>query len=141
MRDSSKRLPLTALRIYRYMVLKGTWVGVREIQRSLKLSSPGLVAYHLSKLVSEGLIERGEGGKYRVKNYVEVEFLKDFVRLGRVVIPRYVFYATFTAVLTISYVALYPRVAFSEGGLIGLILGLFATLSYIYETVKVMREI
>ena len=43
--------------------------------------------------------------------------------------------------LTISYVALYPRVAFSEGGLIGLILGLFATLSYIYETVKVMREI
>jgi len=121
------------------MVLKGTWVGVREIQRSLKLSSPGLVAYHLSKLVSEGLIERGEGGKYRVKDYVEVEFLKDFVRLGRLVIPRYVFYATFTMILTVSYVVLYPRVALREGGLIGLILGVFATLSYIYETVKLMR--
>ncbi len=135
-----RRLAPTALRIYRYMVLRGGWVGVRELQRALGLSSPGLVAYHLARLVEEGLVERGEGGKYRVKAYVSVGVLREFVRLGRLVVPRYAFYATFIGVLTLLYAFLYPWYALSEPGLIGLILGAFSTASFIYETMRALRE-
>lgn len=135
-----RRLTLTALRIYRYMALKGGWVGVREVQRALGLSSPGLAAYHLSKLVEEGLVERSDEGKYRVKDYIDTAFLREFVKLGRLVVPRYAFYATFTAVLTTCYISLYPNHAFSEAGILGIALGVFSTISFIYEALRALSE-
>ena len=140
MARESGRLGLTALRIYRYMLLKRDWVGVREIQRALRLSSPGLVAYHLNRLLAEGLVEKRRDGKYRVREFVKVTMLRDFVKLGRLAVPRYAFYATFTAIVTACYVLLYPVCALSPSGALGTILVMFSTASYIYEAMRVLSE-
>ncbi|HFC49535.1 MAG TPA: transcriptional regulator, partial [Thermofilum sp.] len=86
------KLTETTLRIYTYMVLKRDWIGVRELQRELKLSSPGLASYHLTKLLEAGFVERSRDGKYRAKPEAGAEILKGFVQLGRLIIPRYAFY-------------------------------------------------
>ena len=48
------------LRVYVY-ALKRKRVGVREVQRSLRLSNPSLAQYHLNKLKELGLLKE-EGG-------------------------------------------------------------------------------
>ncbi|MEM4726872.1 MAG: hypothetical protein QXD04_01275, partial [Candidatus Bathyarchaeia archaeon] len=40
-------------------------IGVREVQRALKFSSPSVAAYHLNKLEELGLVE-GVRGEYRL---------------------------------------------------------------------------
>ncbi|TLX99316.1 MAG: hypothetical protein E6K95_09775 [Thaumarchaeota archaeon] len=50
------------LRVYVY-ALKKRKVGVREVQRALRLSNPSLAQYHLNKLRELGLL-REEGGDY-----------------------------------------------------------------------------
>jgi hypothetical protein len=74
--------------------------GVREIQRALHLSSSSLAQYHLSKLVDLGLLRSSETGEYFLTDQVRVDVLKDFLKLGAVVVPRFVFYAVFFTILT-----------------------------------------
>lgn len=49
------------LRVYVY-ALKRKRVGVREVQRSLRLSNPSLAQYHLNKLKELALLKE-EGGE------------------------------------------------------------------------------
>ncbi len=74
--------------------------GVREIQRALRLSSSSLAQYHLSKLVDLGLLKSSETGEYFLTDEVRVDVLRDFLKLGAVVVPRFVFYAVFFTILT-----------------------------------------
>ena len=74
----------TTLKVYRFLLKRGEPVGIREVQRTLKLSSPSLAAYHLSKLEEAGLIKRKKG------NYsVDKVFLESTIRIRRFLIPRY----------------------------------------------------
>ncbi len=90
------------LRVYVY-ALKKRKVGVREVQRSLRLSHPSLAQYHLNKLRDLGLV-REENGEYEVVNEVKVDVMRDFLRLGTLLVPRFVFYAVLFTVLT-AYLA------------------------------------
>ena len=81
------------LRVYLY-ALKRDKVGVREVQRSLGLSNPSLAQYHLNKLKELGLV-REENGEYQVMKEVKVDVMRDFLRIGSSLIPRFVFYAIF----------------------------------------------
>lgn len=90
------------LRVYVY-ALKRKRVGVREVQRSLRLSNPSLAQYHLNKLKDLGLLKE-EGGEYEIVSNVNVDVMRDFLRVGTLLVPRFVFYAVlftvFTAYLT-----------------------------------------
>ncbi|MEM1985512.1 MAG: hypothetical protein QXG36_03155 [Nitrososphaeria archaeon] len=101
MKDSTVEAKLkgNTLRVYVY-VLKKKRVGVREVQRSLKLSNPSLALYHLNKLKELGLV-REENGEYEVINEVKVDVLRDFLRVGTLLVPRFVMYAVFFTVLTV----------------------------------------
>jgi predicted DNA-binding transcriptional regulator len=86
------------LRTYLYVVTHKK-AGVREIQRELHFSSSSLAQYHLSKLLDLGLL-RENGGEYSLADQVKVDVLKDFLQLGSLIVPRFIFYAVFFTIVT-----------------------------------------
>ena len=93
-----KELKGNTLRVYVY-ALKSRKVGVREVHRALGLSNPSLAQYHLNKLRDLGLV-REENGEYEVAAEVKVDVMRDLLRIGTFLIPRFVFYAIFFSILT-----------------------------------------
>jgi hypothetical protein len=87
------------LRVYVY-ALKKRKVGVREVQRALLMSNPSLAQYHLNKLRELGLLSE-DGGEYSIVSEVKVDVMKDFLRVGTLLVPRFIFYAAFFTVLTV----------------------------------------
>ena len=95
------------LRVYVY-ALKKRRVGVREVQRALLMSNPSLAQYHLNKLKDLGLVSENNG-EYEVVGEVKVDIMRDFLRLGTLIVPRFVFYAVVFTVFAV-YLAIvgYP---------------------------------
>jgi len=95
------------LRVYVYALKKGK-VGVREVQRALLMSNPSLAQYHLSKLKDLGLVSESNG-EYEIINEVKVDVMRDFLRVGTLIVPRFIFYAVFVSVFAayLSFIA-YP---------------------------------
>ncbi len=91
------------LLIYWYMLQQSTHtVGVREVQRALSFSSPSIAVHHLQKLQNLGLVEKKGTGEYVLEGEVKVGILRFFTRLGRFLVPRYLFYSVlFTTMLTV----------------------------------------
>ena len=112
-------------------------LGVRELQRRVGFSSPALASYHLNKLVDMKLVVT-ERGDYRLVRAVKVGVLKQFIKLGTFMLPRYVLYATmFTTLLMYLLVNLREFTFYSA---FALILGFLGTVIFWYETVRVWRQ-
>ncbi len=112
-------------------------MGVRELQRKLGFSSPALAAYHLNKLVEMKLVAR-ERGDYRLVREVRVGVLKQFVKLGTFLLPRYVLYATMFTTLTAFLLTQLRELTFYS--VFALVLGGLGTVIFWYETVRVWRQ-
>lgn len=117
----------------------GSSVGVREIQRTLKLSSPSVAAHHLDKLVSMGLVDKTRTGEYYLIQEVKVGLLRFFTRMGRILVPRYLFYSVFFTTMLIAYLTLYGHDG-SIHNLVALIFGTLASLILWIETARLWRE-
>ena len=96
-----------------------------------------MAAYHLEKLEELGLAKNEHGEYYLVKE-VKVGVLKQFVRFGAFLLPRYFFYATmFTTFL------IYIIVSFKEVGVysvFALILSILGASIFWYETLRLWRQ-
>ncbi len=126
--------------VYMFLIKHtGMPIGVREVQRALGFSSPSIAHYHLEKLVSMGLVRRTERGEYEVVEVVKVGMLKNFVRIGRLLMPRYVFYSVLLTTMLFIYVLLYPQ-NFSSHNIIALTFGIVSCLILWYETFRVWKE-
>ena len=100
------------LRVYWYLLSKPeTLIGARQTQRALRFSSPALAVYHLDKLSDLGLIEK-TNGEYRLVKTVNIGVLKQFVRFGTFMIPRYFLYATMFTTLLIFFLTQFKIVNF-----------------------------
>jgi len=129
------------LQVYWY-VLRSTGgnVGVREVQRALRFSSPTLAAYHLDKLVELGLVKR-EHGEYHLVKEVKVGVLKQFTKFGPYMLPRYVFYAALFSTLLILYVVYaFNFEQFNLSSLFAVVFGVLGVIVALYETFRVWRE-
>ena len=111
------------LKVYVF-VLKNGNVGVRQVQRALRLSNPSLAQYHLNKLKEMGLVKE-EGGAYEICSEVRVDALRGLLRIGTFLVPRFVFYAVLFTVLgvyfivaSIPYLSSYPLIGLAYGLLI-----------------------
>lgn len=93
----------TTLRVYWYLFRNANPVGVRETQRALSMSSPSTALYHLEKLRELGVAEKDAVGQYLLKEQVQVGTLKMFLRVGRLILPRYLFYAVFLTTALLAY--------------------------------------
>lgn len=126
------------LRVYWYLLSSSKkFVGPRQIQRELNFSSPALAAYHLDKLMELGLLEK-KSGEYMLKEVVDVGVLKQFMKVGRIIVPRYITYATMTTILFAFFLTQINEINFYS--LFALIFGTLSTTIFWYETLRVWRS-
>lgn len=96
-----KNLNGRTLMIY-FVLLNMKKTGVRELQRHLDLSSPSVARYHLDKLSDLNLVEN-LNGEYHLINKAKIPALTSWVLLGKQLIPRSIFVATFFSLLVLGY--------------------------------------
>jgi hypothetical protein len=85
------------------LLLTSDKLGVREVQRSLGFSSPSLALHHLTKLCDLELADKNEHGEYFATETVKVGSLSLFVRIGKVLLPRFAFLTTLFVAALLSY--------------------------------------
>jgi len=93
----------TTLKVYWYLFKSPRAIGVRETQRALSMSSPSIALYHLEKLRELGVADKNTGGEYSLKQQVQVGSLKQFLKVGHLILPRYLFYAVFLSTAVVVY--------------------------------------
>jgi len=95
------------LLVYWYLLQQPTHaVGVREVQRALGFSSPSIAVHHLEKLQDLGLVRKKGTGEYVLEGEVKVGILRLFTRMGRFLVPRYLFYSVLFSTLLSAYLTL-----------------------------------
>jgi predicted DNA-binding transcriptional regulator len=93
--------------VYWYLLQQPTHtVGVREVQRALGFSSPSIAVHHLEKLQDLGLIQKKGTGEYFLEEEVKVGILRFFTRMGRFLVPRYLFYSVLFSTMLTAYLTL-----------------------------------
>jgi len=126
------------LRVYWYVMnADKQTVGVREVQRALGFSSPTLALYHLDKLRDLGLVSKDTVG-YRLIKEVKVDVLKQFMRVGRVFVPRFSLYAVLFTVLSAYYALSIGILDFFT--FFGLSFGIAGAAIFWFETWKAWKQ-
>jgi hypothetical protein len=128
------------LRVYWYLLgSTGSRVGVREIQRSLSFSSPSVAAHHLNKLLDLGLVDKSSTGEYFLVREVDIGILRLFTRLGRFLVPRYLFYSVLLSTMLAVYLV-FCGVYELIPNLFAVIFASIACIILWRETAKLYRE-
>jgi hypothetical protein len=112
-------------------------IGVRELQRELKFSSPALAAYHLNKLVDFHLAAN-ERGDYKLVKEVKVGVLKQYIKLGTFLFPRYVLYATMFTTFFLFILIRFKEISFYS--VYALVVSFIATFISWFETIKIWQQ-
>ncbi|MDH5806695.1 MAG: hypothetical protein QXW62_02655 [Candidatus Methanomethylicaceae archaeon] len=127
------------LMVYWYLLKHSkSTVGVREIQRKLKFSSPSVAAYHLDKLYSLGLVGKTPTGEYYLAQEVKVGVLKLFTRIGNFLIPRYLFYSIWFSSMFLVYLLLYEHTG-NIHDIAAIIFGVIGSAILWFETIKLWK--
>jgi len=105
----------------------------------LGLSSPSIALHHLEKLRELGLVEKDSSSRYYLAEEVKVGILRLFTRFGRLVLPRYLFYAVFFATAFILYLVFFG-LTYCPHNLMAIVFGLSATLMSFYEATRIWKE-
>jgi DNA-binding transcriptional ArsR family regulator len=139
MRRAEAQVRGTTLRVYWNVFKSEGSVGVREIQRACGLASPSTALHHLEKLRELGVVQKDEYGQYRLVEQVKVGTLRLFLKFGRLVLPRYLFYAVFFSASLVLYILGSFWYSMSLDAM-AVLLGLSASAASIFETVRIWRE-
>jgi hypothetical protein len=128
------------LLVYWYLLgSSSSRVGVREVQRSLGFSSPSVAAHHLNKLLDLRLVDKSTAGEYFLIEAVDVGILRFFTRLGRFLVPRYLFYSVLLTTMLIIYLIFCGWQGYIPN-LFALIFGSIACVILWFETLKLWRQ-
>jgi hypothetical protein len=128
-----------AWRVYWLLLKSGRPMSVREVERTLRFSSPSVAHHHLEQLRQLGLVQKQEiGGEYSLVSEVKIGVLRHFVKLGRLIFPRYFFYAIFSSVFYIAYLTLLMQ-SFTRENLFILSFGAIVTIIFWYEALRFWR--
>jgi len=133
--EAQDKLKGTTLEVYRFLLKSNKPVGAREIQRNLKLSTPSLAVYHLSKLEEIDLIRKTNGEYTITKNLLE-----DYVKISRFLIPRYLFYSIFAVLaLAVELIFLQPAIL-TQDYVFFVGVTLCCAIAFCFETAKTWRK-
>jgi hypothetical protein len=110
-------------------------IGIREVQRALNLSSPSVAQYHISKLEQAGLVKK-DSGNYVINRVL----LESCVKISRFIVPRYLFYSVFSAVILILELTILKPDVFSSNYFFFSMATLAFFLIFCYETVRVLLK-
>ena len=126
-----------AWKVYWVLLKTGQPMSVREVQRALHFSSPSVAHHHLEQLRELGLVQKEDvGGHYLLINEVKIGVLRHFVKLGRLLFPRYFFYALFSTVSYLVYI-LFLMQSFTRENLFILLFGAAVLAIFWYEAIRV----
>jgi DNA-binding Lrp family transcriptional regulator len=120
----------TTWKVYKYVLENGP-TGIREIQKSLRLSTPSLVLYHLNKLEDEGIIKKDEQG-YTATTIL----LRNRVKVKRWLVPRYFFYSLFMIAAIIVQTSIFRPRTISRDYAFSLAIMCAITAFCLYETIR-----
>ena len=128
------------IQVYWYLIRSSNHsAGVREIQRSLHFSSPSIAVHHLGKLQDLGLVTKKRTGEYVLKEEVKVGLLRFFTRVGRFLVPRYLFYSVWLTTMLITYLLFYGLTG-SVHNFFALAFGVIGCSVLWFETIRLWRE-
>jgi len=112
-------------------------MSVREVQRALRFSSPSVAQHHLERLSELGLVQKqSAGGCYFLASEVKVGVLRHFVKFGRLLFPRYFFYAVFSTTLYAIYLAIFMQ-GFSRESVFIALFGAVVSIIFWYEAIRI----
>lgn len=125
--------------VYWLLLKNGHSMGVREVQRALRFSSPSVAQHHLEQLRELGLVKKSKiGGDYALVGEVKIGVLRHFVKLGRVLFPRYFFYAVFSSAFYIAYLLILMQ-GLTRETLFLILFGAIVSIIFWYEAYRVWR--
>ena len=126
-----------AWKVYWFLLKSGRPLSVREVQRALHFSSPSVANHHLEQLRELGLVEKQDiGGHYFLINEVKIGVLRHFVKLGKLLFPRYFFYAVFSTTFYMIYISFLMQ-GFTRENLFILFFGAIVSAVFWYEAIRV----
>ena len=123
--------------VYWLLLKNGRPMSVREVQKALRFSSPSVAQHHLEQLRQLGLVKKEEvGGNYSLTAEVKIGVLRHFVKLGKLLFPRYFFYALFSTTLYLIYILTLMR-DFTRENLFILIFGAIVLTIFWFEAIRI----
>jgi len=126
-----------AWRVYWFLLKSGTPQSVREVQRGLHFSSPSVAHHHLEQLSTLGLVKKEEpGGHYFLVSEVKIGVLRHYVKLGKLLFPRYFFYALFSTTFYVAFL-IFLLSGFSRENLFIISFGAVVCGVFWYEALRV----
>lgn len=124
-------------KVYWLLLRRGCPMSVREVQRALHFSSPSIAQHHLDRLCELKLVQKQNvGSSYLLISEVKIGVLRHFIKLGRLLFPKYFFYAIFSTTSYIIYLALLMR-SLSFENLFIAIFGAIVSVIFWYEAVRI----
>ena len=128
-----------AWKVYWLLLRTGHEMSVRKIEKALHFSSPSIAHHHLEQLCQLGLVEKQKiGGNYKLISEVKIGVLRHFVKLGRLMFPRYFFYAIFSSTFYIAYLTILIQNITTESLFI-ISFGAIVSIIFWYEALRFWR--
>jgi hypothetical protein len=128
-----------AWNVYWLLLKNGQAMSVREVAKALRFTSPSVANHHLEQLCQIGLVQREEiGGNYTLVSEVKIGVLRHFVKFGRLMFPRYFFYALFSSAFYITYLTLFLE-SITQESLFVIAFGAIISVILWYEAVRFWR--
>ncbi|MGD8545483.1 MAG: hypothetical protein PVH12_04845 [Candidatus Bathyarchaeota archaeon] len=124
-------------KVYWLLLKKGDPMSVREVQKTLRFSSPSVANHHLERLNELGLVQKHNiGGTYSLVGEVKIGVLRHFIKLGKLLFPRYFFYAVFSTTLFIIY-TLFLMHSLTRESIFILLFGAIVSSIFWYEAMRI----
>jgi hypothetical protein len=142
MDNGNRRTPAirgNTVRVYLFVLRNGP-CELRDVQRALKLSTPSLAFYHLSRLVQFGLVNRTEDGKYNVVTDISSDLLDGYVKFGRRLIPQLFFLSLILTAILGYYAYLVWRLPLDRDDIVTIVYSSSIIVLW-YETIRVWRAL
>jgi len=128
-----------AWKVYWFLLKTGKPMSVREVQKALHFSSPSVAQHHLEQLNELGLVKKHDiEGRYSLVSEVKIGVLRHFVKLGKLLFPRYFFYAIFSTAFYMAYLALLMQSLTRENLFIAFF-GAIVSIIFWYEALRLWR--
>jgi len=138
-RPSAPTIRGNTVRVYLF-VLKNGPCELRDVQHALKLSTPSLAFYHLSRLVQAGNVKRTDDGRYVAVNDISADLIDGYVKFGKRIIPQMFFLTLAFTIILAFYISLIWRAPLDTDDAVTLVYSLSVIVLW-YETIKVWRRL
>ncbi|MCX6654420.1 MAG: hypothetical protein NTY03_04780 [Candidatus Bathyarchaeota archaeon] len=112
------------------------WGNEYDLLNVSSRARPSIASHHLERLKDLGLVTRTGDGGYSLVGEVKLGVLRHFVRFGRILVPRFVLYASFDTVLTLLSLLFLPKPIDLLPSSFVVIIGGFSSAAFWYEAFR-----